>query len=233
MDSRWPIHTLVFDLDDTLFAEREYVICGFQAVDAWLREHKKLSGFEENAKRLFADGCRGKIFDEALSALGQVAEPDLIHQLVTVYRANSPKLTLLPDALEILDWAVGRFRLGLVSDGFLAVQKRKLESLGISNRFMILILTDALGRDYWKPHQEAFRRVIAALPGQADGFAYIADNPKKDFIAPRALGWRTVRVRRAYGEYSEYQPTTAEAADVDVTSLLSLQELLKPAPSGL
>jgi putative hydrolase of the HAD superfamily len=26
---------------------------------------------------------------------------------------------------------------------------------------------------------------------------YVADNPAKDFVAPRALGWATVRVRRA------------------------------------
>ena len=39
---RWPVHTVVFDLDDTLFAERDYVLSGFRAVDEWIRRERRV-----------------------------------------------------------------------------------------------------------------------------------------------------------------------------------------------
>jgi putative hydrolase of the HAD superfamily len=35
-----PIHTLVFDLDDTLYPEKDFVLSGFDAVDRWLKERR-------------------------------------------------------------------------------------------------------------------------------------------------------------------------------------------------
>ena len=43
------IRTVVFDLDDTLFPEREFVLSGFAAVDAWLRNNRAITGFAERA----------------------------------------------------------------------------------------------------------------------------------------------------------------------------------------
>jgi len=56
----------------------------------------------------------------------------------------------------------------------------------------------------------------------------VADNPRKDFIGARQLGWRTVRVLRPAGEHAGYSPTPAEAADADITTLLTLKQLLRP-----
>ena len=51
MSRRWPIHTLVFDLDDTLYLEREYALSGFRAVGDWLRQTRGLIDFEARAQR--------------------------------------------------------------------------------------------------------------------------------------------------------------------------------------
>lgn len=229
MDSRWPIHTVVFDLDDTLFSESEFVISGFRAVGRWLQENKQLTGFAGEAERLFAAGHRGQVFDEALARLGAAAEPSLVQQLVAVYREHAPKLTLLADAREILAWAEKKFRLALISDGFLAVQERKLSALGIKERFAVVILTDALGRAFWKPSPEAFQRVMRQMPGPADGFVYVADNPRKDFIAPKMLGWKTVRIRRRGGEHACYEAALAEAAQAEIKDMGELASLIATA----
>lgn len=227
MDSPWPIHTLVFDLDDTLFAESEFVRSGFRAAGAWLWQNKRRAGFADEAERLFAAGHRGRIFDEALARLGEPANLPLVQQLVEVYREHAPKLTLLPDAREVLGWAGSRFRLALISDGFLGVQERKLAALGIEGCFALAILTDGIGREFWKPSPEAFRRVALQLPGPAEGFVYIADNPRKDFIAPRALGWKTVRIRRQNGEHESYEPTASEAAHAEIKDLREIVALTR------
>src|SRR5688572_24675308 len=65
---------VVFDLDDTLFPEWQYVLSGFRAVDTWLRDTKGLIGFYDHAKALFDVRSRGPIFDLVLATLGCSAD---------------------------------------------------------------------------------------------------------------------------------------------------------------
>ena len=74
----------------------------------------------------------------------------------------------------------------------------------------------------------AYRRVMQHFPGPAGGYVYVADNPRKDFLAPRALGWRTLRVRRPGGEHAGCTAAPQEAAEREIASLLELDELLRP-----
>src|SRR4051812_15737516 len=91
------VQTIVFDLDDTLFAESEYVLSGFRAVDAWLSATYSTSGFYDAALDGFSKGIRGRIFDEALAKIGIPYKPEFVGRLVEVYRGHTPKLTLLAD----------------------------------------------------------------------------------------------------------------------------------------
>lgn len=229
MSTPWPVHTLVFDLDDTLFAERDYVLGGFRAADKWLEAEHGLRGLFEEAVTLFDQGLRGTIFDRALPRIGGTANGAVIAGLVHAYRSYCPALVLCPDAAEILSWAEGRFRLALVTDGYADVQQRKIESLGLEKRIGCRVLTDVLGRRFWKPSAEGFNRVMAELPGCRDGFVYVADNPRKDFIAPRELGWRTARIRRSGGEHAHHGATTAESAECELSALTELRGLLIPS----
>ena len=71
---------------------------------------------------------------------------------------------------------------------------------------------------------------METFAGRPDGFVYVADNPRKDFIAPRALGWRTVRIRRRGGEHVAYGAAAAEAAEREVELLTELCMFLQAAP---
>jgi len=59
------VDVVVFDLDDTLYLERDYVRSGFRAVDAWLAS-RGILGFFGEAWANFENGLRGKAFDRAL-----------------------------------------------------------------------------------------------------------------------------------------------------------------------
>jgi putative hydrolase of the HAD superfamily len=231
MNERWLVHTLVFDLDDTLYAERQFVHSGFAAVDAWLKSHYAVEGFYHAAETLHANGRRGRIFDEALEMLGFTATEKILPTMIDVYRAHRPTLHLFADADELLQWAASAgLRLALVTDGFAAVQRNKLHALDLHRRIECCVITDELGgRDFWKPSPEPFLRVMQLLPGDRAGFAYVADNPRKDFIAPRALGWSTIRIRRPVGEHVDYEATAAEDADKEILDLTELRALLLPA----
>lgn len=232
MTDPWPIHTLVFDLDDTLYPEVEFVHGGFEAAGGWLKKTYGMDGFAAESSRLFAAGRRGKIFDEVLLSLGLEPKSDLVAALINEYRQHEPHLTLFIDAKEILEWARSRFQLALITDGYAEVQKRKICSLGLEARIGCRIITDELGRQFWKPSPEPFRRVMTQLAGEAGGYLYVGDNAHKDFLGPRELGWRTVRVQRPHGEHTSYSGMANESAECEIKSLLELRTLITTKPKS-
>ncbi len=194
--------TVVFDLDDTLFPESEFVRSGFWAVGAWMQTERGVVGFGAAAWRRFEAGERKRAFDEALAELEVASEPRLVEQLVSIYRGHRPQIALFPEAVEVLDTLCGHYRLGLITDGYAATQRRKIAALEIEPLFDKIVVTDELGRENWKPSRVPFLAVMEALGCGGDECAYVGDNPTKDFVAPNELGWLTVRVRREGGEHA-------------------------------
>lgn len=222
------LRTVVFDLDDTLYPERDYVLSGFRAVAAWADQHLGIaaeSGFAE-LEALFLQGVRGATFDRWLSTHG-VAPQAYIPQLVGVYRDHQPRLRCFPEVPDLLRSLQQRYRLGLLSDGYLGVQQRKLEALGLRHHFAAVLFTDELGRQAWKPSPQGFQALLDRLDVTGPQAVYVADNPLKDFIGARRCGLATIRVAWQSGEYGHLQPATPDhAADVTVTSLAMLKERL-------
>jgi putative hydrolase of the HAD superfamily len=219
---------VVFDLDDTLFPERAYVLSGLRAVAAHVRARLGCSGFAEAAWTLYRAGVRGRIFDEALARLGLPVDPSLVAELVAIYRDHRPAIALFPEVGRVVRALSRRALTAIVSDGPLRAQERKVEALGLCAQFAPILLTDRWGRAFWKPHERAFRAIEAACGCGGAACVYVGDNPLKDFVAPRRLGWRTVRVRRAGGEHAGLEAPAA--ADVECTTLEALPQLLGVEP---
>jgi putative hydrolase of the HAD superfamily len=216
---------VVLDLDDTLYLERDYVASGFAAVGAWAGAHLGLPNFAERAHRLFDQGRRGDVFDRALSEAGVEPTPELIARLVALYRAHRPAIRLLPDAEAFLDRPRRGRAVALLTDGPLAAQRNKIAALGLRRRAVRpLICTDVWGRACWKPSRLGFERIQARFALPAHRFLYVADNPAKDFLAPRAMGWRTVQIVRAGAVHGAQAVDAAHAADETVTSLTELTD---------
>lgn len=191
-------HTcVVFDIDDTLYLEREYVRSGFEAIDGWAVRWLSVNGFGECCWNRFLAGQRGSIFDCALRHYGLHPSPELIAALVQLYRSHRPSITLCPDAAETLKKLARTARLAVVSDGPLMSQSRKVEALGIESFAKPIVLTELLGAAYSKPHPRPFEYVMKSV--KAKSYVYVGDNPLKDFAAPNKLGWMTIRVRRPGG----------------------------------
>lgn len=218
---------IVLDLDDTLYLERDYARSGFAAVGEHLRGRLGLKDVGERAWVHFEQGRRGDLFNRILDESGIKPEPELIQALVEVYRSHRPAISLLPDAEDFIGRAQADGRLlALISDGPLAAQSAKAEALNLARWFNPVILTDAWGRAFWKPHERAYQAVMDQHGLPADQHVYIGDNPLKDFHAPRRLGWNTIRVRRPQGEHAAAEATSEagrpahEALDLNAVAAL-------------
>jgi putative hydrolase of the HAD superfamily len=213
---------IVLDLDDTLYLERDYVRSGIAAVGKWMQDTLQVGGFAEAATASFADGRRERLFDAAFEMIGVEASPALIARTVYEYRRHRPAIQLTSDSKHFLD-RFAESPLALVTDGWALSQRMKVSSLGLRGRLSPIIYTDDWGRPYWKPHLRAYRQVEAML-GRGRSFIYIADNPAKDFVGPRALGWRTVQIVRAERLHREPAPTAGHRADLRIESFEELTE---------
>jgi putative hydrolase of the HAD superfamily len=214
---------LVLDLDDTLYLERDYVRSGFLAVSDHLARREVTGEFFPVAWDLFERGKRGSVFDEALEALGIDRSPSLIRELVEVYRSHKPSIALCPDAARFLKARRGTPPLALVTDGPVASQSAKIEALALGEHFALLILTDEWGLEFRKPHARAFQLIEDRWPDiPPSSFTYLADNPLKDFVTPKARGWRTIRIAREGGEHRHRPMAGGHAADATIATFEEL-----------
>jgi putative hydrolase of the HAD superfamily len=221
---------LIFDLDDTLFAERDFAFSGFRAVAEAFAEQLGLGEPDdvlERMRALYATPARNKLFDALLANTSHAGDEAVINAMVAAYRHHLPAIGFLPDADEALFRLQGTLRLGVISDGFLVTQQNKVTALELSTRVEEIILTDAWGRKFWKPHPRAFAEMSLLFDADPEACVYVADNPAKDFVAPNALGWRTVCVVRDHGVYRDVAPPPGGAPAVTIHSLDELDATLE------
>jgi putative hydrolase of the HAD superfamily len=207
---------VVFDIDDTLYLERDYVRSGFQAVGKWAGDWLAIDDFFGACWREFESGQRSTIFNRALAACGKKPSPELISCLVELYRSHTPCIVLTPDASEALGQIAGTCPIAIVSDGPVAAQSRKADALGLRSVASPVVLTGIFGAQFCKPHTHAFAHVAESVPARR--YAYVADNPAKDFAGPNELGWTTIRIRRPGGlhvlvENNPHSPPNVEVSD--------------------
>lgn len=184
--SRLADTVVIFDLDDTLYPEETYVQSGIRAVCDFVT-------------RLY-----GEDYTADLLALRDAGERDWLTTLcerlprgagvrdglLWTYRVHEPRISLDHGVRAMLDRVVAEAKAtGIITDGRSVTQRLKLNALGLSN-LPTYISDEYRNRD--KPDPARFEAVMNQFP--SDHYVYVADNPVKDFVAPRLLGWGTIGV---------------------------------------
>jgi putative hydrolase of the HAD superfamily len=210
---------VVFDIDDTLYLERDYVSSGFHAVGCWVAEWLAIPDFQQRCQAAFDSGVRNNIFDRALATCGVEPSSALIQALVELYRTHVPDIRLAADSADALPRISAHWPIAIVSDGPPAAQSAKARALGLHSIASPIVLTGTLGNGVGKPHPRGFGLVETQV--KASKFVYIADNPHKDFAGPASLGWATVRIRRPEGLHCESE-SAADGPNVEFRSFKPL-----------
>jgi putative hydrolase of the HAD superfamily len=215
------VKVVVFDLDDTLYEELSYVQSGFRAVS---REMAKVLGAGEKElydfmwKVLMTHG-RGRVFDEtAVRYCGRPLQR-IVRRCLSIYRLHKPDIRLLPDAEQALK-RLGDTPVYIVTDGNKLVQQRKIEALGLHRLVTGYYITHRFGLRYAKPSPYCFLKIRDRERVPASEIVYVGDNPRKDFIGIKPLGFRTIRIRR--GPYRDLVLPDAYEAEAKVDDLTEI-----------
>lgn len=186
------VDAVIFDLDDTLYPEKEYVRSGYKKIAEAL-------GRPEIADRMWEVFERGgKAIDEVLKS------EDLLwfrEDALRIYRYQQPDIRLYKGVYDMLSSirAMGK-KIGIITDGRPEGQRAKLDALEIEAEY--IIVTDELGgTEFRKPSTKAFCLMQKVLKIPFSRMVYVGDNPQKDFIAPKKLGMKSIWVRNGDGIY--------------------------------
>lgn len=192
-------HTVViFDLDDTLYSEKDYVRSGYAEI---ARHYKAIPAMETKLWNAFEN--HEPAINYVLEQEGLFSS-EAVNTCLQIYRNHLPKITLYPDAEDLLAFLrENGIRLGLITDGRPEGQRAKIKALGIEPYFDKIIVTDELGGvTFRKPNPVAFENMQKHFNVPYKSMVYVGDNTRKDFIAPELLGMDSVYFNNPDGLYS-------------------------------
>jgi putative hydrolase of the HAD superfamily len=215
---------VVFDLDDTLYLEIEFVLSGYRVVAQALATEFKLPYREiySKMKSILFDVGRDRIFDKVLLSYGIYSESRVMSCLDT-YRTHTPDITLSDDAGQILE-VYKEKSLYLVTDGDPSVQNSKIDALGIRGYFKDIFTTWTFGIQNAKPSLTVFRLICQKENIELAEICYIGDDPNKDFFNLNQAGAKTIRILR--GRHSGVILDEKHDAKYKIKNLLELNVLL-------
>ena len=125
-------------------------------------------------------------------------------------------------AEELLETLYGKYRMYLVTNGTLSVQKGRLKSANISRYFEDIFISEELG--YNKPSIEYFEKCFSKIPDfKNENTAIIGDSLSSDIQGGINAGIKTIWFHRGQDLTEDPQPKP----DYEINSLKFLLEMLK------
>lgn len=172
---------VVFDLDDTLYNEIDYLKSAYTEIARDLDPY--------NSENLFA-----LMFSKYQIKLDVFAYLENTYgmsklSLLQRYRSHFP---IIKPFIGVRDTLVNikknKGKTGLITDGRSVTQRNKIKALNLTDFFDYIVVSEEIGTE--KPHENNYLAIERQL--ESGRFYYIADNCKKDFITPNQRGWSTI-----------------------------------------
>lgn len=192
------IKVVLFDLDDTLISELGYIKSGYKEVSKYLSMKYKFNEDDtfKSLNNLFKESSQN-VFNNFLEKENISYNSDDIKELVKIYRNHNPNIDFYDDVLDVFhDLRKLGIRLGIITDGYKETQLKKIEALGLDELVDKIIVTDELGREYWKPHPKSYQMMKEHFNVKYSEMIYIGDNVLKDFVSPEKLGMESIQIIR-------------------------------------
>ncbi len=219
------IQALVFDLDDTLYPESDFVKSGYQAVARYVAGR-----YGGSCGDIFCSMMASHVNSGRRAVLPMVGERFLrgavpVGELVEVYRTHVPQIRLYPGYGRLLEKMGREYKLGIITDGFPKVQRNKVRALGLEYRVDKIIYTWDYGSEKGKPHPFTFSLMLDYLRADPCEALYIGDNPDKDCRGAHGAGMMFAQVSAPNGRTDSVAPRP----DYVIGSLYQLPHILEQA----
>ncbi len=179
---------IVFDLDDTLYKEIEFLKSGFRAI---IKAVSKDFSVRLDFNEIY------KLYEEKKNVFDTIIEQNYSDKitkkyLLDRYRNHFPDIRLDNSVMKFLERLKNRDAiLGIITDGRSVTQRNKLKALGILDLFDDIIISEESGSN--KLSEENYFYYVSKYPDCK--YYYVGDNVRKDFVIPSKLNWQTFGIR--------------------------------------
>jgi len=126
--------------------------------------------------------------------------------------------------LDALEAAAPGIRFGIITNGELELQARKVERIGLTARMEHVVASGELG--VAKPDPSIFAHAVARFGVDAGAAVYVGDRVRVDALGAAAAGLTGVWIDRDERGWGEYEADAAAAGIHRIVSLAELPELL-------
>ena len=185
------IDAVIFDLDDTLYSEKEYVRSGYMKIAQRFEE-------PELAERMWQVFLRGG------KAIDETVQEDQRAEALQIYRNQEPDIHFYPGVEDMIARIRGKKKVGIITDGRPEGQWAKIRALNL-NADEIIVTDELGGVEYRKPNPLAFQLMAERFAVAYNRMVYIGDNISKDFVTPENLGMKCILFSNADGLYRKRQ----------------------------
>ena len=202
---------VIFDLDDTLYKEIDFLKSAYRHIASLVsNDHAPEDEVYQLMLQTYYAG--GNAFEAAVTKYG--FRLFSVEWMLSVYRNHKPKITLDEETRNTLDWLKAQgVVMGIISDGRMAQQINKIEALGLEEYMDPNDIIINNHSEFFKPDMRSYRRFMEKYGADCD-YLYIADNPAKDFKAPNTLDWTTICLlddgmnihKQVFNQKPEYLP---------------------------
>ena len=176
---------IVFDLDDTLYKEIDFVKSAYIYINNFINNRYKIDLYSE------IESClKNEIsFYDCIQTNSPEIKGFTLQKYLELYRFHHPSISFSVEVSEFINKIMeSNIEFSVITDGRSISQRNKIESLGISQIIKNIIISEETG--YEKPHLNNFKILDQMYPDKT--FVYIADNTSKDFLAPNILKWNSI-----------------------------------------
>ena len=216
---------IVFDLDDVLYEEKSFYHSGIDAIVNFISNEynipkNKILMFLKNRNK----ENRKKIIDDMLINFN-IYSKSRVRKCLSIYRMHFPKIKISADAIYCLK-NLKKNTCYIVTDGNKLVQLNKIKALGLEKFMKKCFLTSNYGLKNAKPSPYCFLKICNIENVEPKDVVYVGDDPNKDFVGIKPLGFQTVRLLK--GRYKNLIKPKKYQSDIVINSLKELNlKLLK------
>ncbi|HYE85066.1 MAG TPA: HAD family hydrolase [Vicinamibacterales bacterium] len=190
---------IVFDLDDTLYPERRFLLGGLRAVAAGV---ERTFGVPADAamalmRRELSAGRRATVL-QSLCATFKL-DPLIIPTLVSLIHRHEPHIRMARSTRRLLRGLRRHWRLGILTNGDPGVQARKIHALALEPLVDVVIYAAEHGDGGGKPDSACFRAVASRLDVAAERCVFVGNDEVRDVDGARRAGMTAIHLhaRRA------------------------------------
>lgn len=220
------VKVIIFDLDDTLYNEIDYVYSGFKAVSSYFSKYYELevNTFYHHMLDLLQKNGRGNVFDDILSQYNIYSKKN-VKKALSVYRTHKPEISLSKQTKELLRYYNSKnIPIYIITDGNKIVQSNKITSLNLDKFVKKSFITHRYGKIHSKPSTYCFEKIAKLEKVNFHDIIYIGDNINKDFVNIKKLGFRTIRIIN--GMFKDVIQPLQYHAEIDIENLTGIKSIL-------